>query len=279
MSGLGGPPLAACPRCGLPNPPARTSCWSCGADLPPNRLGYDPYTSLASGGVDWTGVPPPSGLAPGGTTRPAPPAPPRFAPPVPSPPPRKRWSTATIILVVVLVVIAASVVPAFVLYVLVSGLERTSLSPPEFLGLEVVSSAGPAGTPPSYFVNLSLEPTAGLSTGMFGLSVVNSSGDMQAVLPASANCTYGASDPLADCVASGSGWYAVLLGATDVVLATYSKLSSSVSWTNEAPGVSSATVSGSNRIMVVSGADYATGSDVLDVVSSGSTPVGGSVVL
>ena len=72
---------------------------------------------------------------------------------------------ATILLVAITVVLAA------VLYVLVSGLTRTGASTPYSLGM--TPSAGALGSGTNWFDNLALSPTSGLTTSMFGLSIVS----------------------------------------------------------------------------------------------------------
>jgi hypothetical protein len=223
-----------------------------------------------------------------------------FSPP--NPPPGVRWSAPTppqlpaapppyapksglsvlwIVVIVVVVLVAISVVTSAVLYVLVSGLTRTEASTPYLLGMSVSSDAGPLGTPTSYYVNLSLDPvpSTGFSTAIFGLQLLNSTNSAQSLVGASSGCVWGASSPATDCVAGGTGWYAVLVGPTGSVAATYSLSAGRGVWGNFAGSSTSVELNNDYTLTIVSDASYAGGGFSLAAFSTGSESVAGSVHL
>lgn len=244
--------------------------------MPPNPAANgSPYGTSPSAAA-WTGVTPPTLTAPSPGR---PPPGPYFPLPPPAPRPRKRWSTATIVIVVVVAVVVATVIPGVVLFYLVSGLSTQGASTLYVLGMTVTTTTGPTGTPASYYVNLSLAPTQGLQTGLFGLEVVNSSDVLEPTVAGSSGCVNGATSPTASCVAPGAGWYAVLVGSSGAVSATYSKEGSGAAWTNLPTGSSVVTVTGADRLIVVSSVKYASTEYTLEAFGLSSTPVAGSTAL
>jgi hypothetical protein len=193
-------------------------------------------------------------------------------------PPRKPRSTALIVAVVVVVVLVVVVVPPILLYSLISGLTQSSPRPPAALTLEVVSTAGPTGSPTSYYVNVSVADQAGVSTDEVAFTVLNGSGPAPSLVGASGSCRSGAASPIASCVAGGAGWYAVLVSSGGSVAATYSASGGSGTWSNFALGTTSLPVNGST-LMVVSYDYLGTGSYRLDAVPTGAQSVFGAVVL
>lgn len=204
--------------------------------------------------------------------------PPGYTPP-PTRPPKKGLSTTAIVVIVVVAVVAATAVPAAILYVLVSGLTVTPGSTPYELGMTVVGGAGRPGPPPVYYVNLSLSPTLGLATAMFGLAVSNESSGTRAPVDApSLGCTYNASAST-ECTSNGSGWYAVLLGPDGSVSATYGGSGGVGAWANLGGDVGAIAVQPGQRLSVVSGTDFATGEFLLTAFGTGTTVVSGGVEL
>jgi len=198
---------------------------------------------------------------------------------LPAPPRRARQglSTAAIVVIVVVVVLMVSVVPAAVLYVLVSGLSRSTGITPGSLGPTLNSTVGPVGTPPSYYVSVYLSPTPGLSTGEFGLEVSDSAGHAQSVIAASAHCVQGAGSSGPACVAGATGWYAVLLGPTSKIVGTYSLSGGHPVWTNLPAGSSAVALSSSDTLLIVSSLSFANDGYSLSAFGTGSTPVWGTV--
>jgi len=176
---------------------------------------------------------------------------------------------ATILLVAITVVLAA------VLYVLISGLTKTGASTPYSLGMGISGTSGPAGTPASYYVTLSLAPTTGLTTGIMGMSVVNINGATQVNTAASANCINGAASPQTNCLGTAaSGWYGVLVSSGGTVVAT---------WAGGAWGaLGTATtipLTGAYTLIIVSEALYDGNGYTLSAYGTGSSTVSGSVSL
>lgn len=270
-------PLAStrfCSRCGRPNDAPRTTCWGCGAALAPaafaHGYGAAPPTWAASRPLSAGSAPQfqPPGFA-------GPLVPPGFVPPPPRPP-KKGLSTGAIVAIVVVVVLLVSVVPAAVLYVLTSGLTLTSVPPPYELGMTVSSGSFTSGPPATGYVNLSLYPNTGLTTAMFGLRVVNeTSGSAQPLVSPSLGCVYGGRPAAGICTSNGTGWYAVLENSSGSVVATYG----GAGWTHMAPGSSSADVTLSDDLLVVSSAPYQTGDYLIEAFSTGSASVTGSAIL
>jgi hypothetical protein len=87
-----------------------------------------------------------------------------------------------------------------------------------------------------YFVQLSLEPTSGLSTSGFGLLLTNTTTHATvATSSVPATCVVGDAVTLASgaCAAPASGWYAVLANATNAIVDLYG--GSNANWSGVAP--------------------------------------------
>jgi flagellin-like protein len=175
---------------------------------------------------------------------------------------------ATILLVAITVVLAA------VLYVLVSGLTRTGASTPYSLGMAVNSATGSGST---WVVNLALSPTSGLTTGAFGLSVVNNVGVAQATEAAPAACKAYAASPTTSCTGVAGGWYGVLVASNGTVAATYS--GATAGWTGYGTGVTTISLSGSYTLWVVSAVTYDGAGYVISAFGTGTSSVSGSANL
>lgn len=174
------------------------------------------------------------------------------------------------------VVLVVSVVPAAVLYVLTSGLTLTSVPPPYELDMIVSSGSFTPGPPATGYVNLSLEPTVGLTTAMFGLRVVNgTSGSAQPLVSPSSACVYGGWPTAANCTSNGTGWYAVLENPSGSVVATYGE----AGWSHMAPGSFSAVLALSDNLLLISSARYQGEGYLIEAFSTGSASVAGSAFL
>jgi hypothetical protein len=266
-----GPPTAPrfCANCGRPNNGLRTTCWGCGAPLPLAAYGPGPSPPLFSP-ADARSQPP-------GFARPW--VPPGYSPP-PARPPKKGLSTAAIVVIIIVAVIVVTSVPAAILYVLVSGLTRTGASTPYELGMTVVGGSGISGPHAVYYVNISLSPTLGLTTALFGLAVFNeSSGFSVSVDVPSASCTYDAHPVTAACTSNGSGWYAVLTDPSGSILATYGGSGGGGAWANMGGGASSVAVGPGQTLIVVSGTSFVSGRFDLSAFPTGPSPVSGAVEL
>jgi len=171
---------------------------------------------------------------------------------------------ATILLVAITVVLAA------VLYVLVSGLTRTSTSTPYELGLAESNPSGPV----TYSVITSMSPTSGLTTSAFGLKIVNPSGSSLPYGTIPAACKAYAT-PSASCTAPASGWYGVLVGSNGTAWAAYG----ASGWTGYATGTTTIALNGGMTLWIISASSY-TGQDyVLSAFGTGTSSVSGSVIL
>ncbi len=127
-----------------------------------------------------------------------------------------------------------------------------------------------AGT---FYITLGLEPTAGLTTGLFGISVTTV-GD-EAVGPGAvpASCALGApldSATCPDALAGSNAWYVVLVASNGTVANSYG----SGGWNS-----ASISVTAAQNMVVVSGASLAAISDMLNLYSTSSSTVSGSVSL
>jgi len=205
--------------------------------------------------------------------------PPGFAPPAQRP--RKQGlSTTAIVVIVVLVVVVVTVVPALVLFYLVSGLTTTTVSTPNELGMSVTGSSSLPGPPATYYVNLTLSPTVGLFTSIFGLEVFNgSSGTAAAVDAPSGGCSHGVPSVAAACTSNGSGWYAVLTGENGSVLATYGGSGGVGTWANFGPGGSVVLLNGGDGLVVVSGTSYVAKGFDIRAFGTGTAVVTGGTTL
>jgi flagellin-like protein len=179
---------------------------------------------------------------------------------------------ATILLVAITVVLAA------VLYVLISGLTSSGASTPYSLGMSEKSATTTGGN----WITIQVNPTSGLTTGLFGLKVtsnVNSSTVSASYPAANATCKAGVSYAAG---ASGCGapttkysWYAVLVNSGGSILSVFTSTGASTTgWT------ATAAVSGSDTLYIVSGA-VLSGSIgfVMNAYPTSSSSVSGTVTL
>ncbi|HTP53713.1 MAG TPA: archaellin/type IV pilin N-terminal domain-containing protein [Thermoplasmata archaeon] len=180
---------------------------------------------------------------------------------------------ATILLVAITVVLAA------VLYVLVSGLTKTGANTPYSLGM---TSSGATGSGANWFDTLTLSPTSGLTTSMFGLSVV-SPASVTVTLAAAAGgsgCTAGSAyaTGATGCNGPASGWYGVLVTSSNTIAATYLTSGGVGTWTY-ASGVTTVALSNSYSFVVISAAQLAGNDYTISAFSTGSSSVSGSGTL
>jgi len=171
---------------------------------------------------------------------------------------------ATILLVAITVVLAA------VLYVLVSGLTKTSTSTPYELGMAETGST--TGTTDIVFV--SLTPTTGLTTTMFGLSITTPGGSSLANVAVPAACANGVAP--ATCVGVAAGWYAILINTGGKVAATYGN--ATPVWGNLA-GAGTIALNGGYTMDILTTSIYAGTSDTLSAYGTGTSSVSGSAIL
>lgn len=183
---------------------------------------------------------------------------------------------ATILLVAITVVLAA------VLYVLVSGLTRTGASTPYSLGM-TATPGGATGTGANWFDSVTLSPTSGLTTSMFGLQIVAASGATLGLAAAVAGtgCTLAASAPYTTyttgatgCNGPASGWYGVLLTNSNTIAATYT----SAGWAY-AGGVTTIALNNGYSLTVISSAQLAGNGYTISAYSTSSSSVSGSGTL
>lgn len=131
------------------------------------------------------------------------------------------------------------VVSILVLQVLLTPLDSASAHP-YALGMgEEGNSVSRNGA--VFYVNLSLSPTSGMTTGMFGLKIATA-GPILGPAPdgAPTACAIGPSTTVSPCVAAAGGWYGVLTAGDGEVLATYPSGSElSTSWNGGAVTLSS----------------------------------------
>ncbi|HTP55319.1 MAG TPA: archaellin/type IV pilin N-terminal domain-containing protein [Thermoplasmata archaeon] len=170
---------------------------------------------------------------------------------------------ATILLVAITVVLAA------VLYVLVSGLTHTSVSTPYSVGMSTPSTSNPGTN--TYWEIIPLSPTGGVTTAMFGLTVQKLSGVSIAASTPPATCK--ATNPITttNCGApAAAGWYIAL---------AYQSNSTIISMYTTAWSAATVALSSAMELLLVSYTSYAATGDSLNVVSSGSSSVSGSVSL
>jgi len=190
---------------------------------------------------------------------------------------------ATILLVAITVVLAA------VLYVLISGLTKTGATTPYAMGFAIQSPGGvigPINTPSTYYITLTVAPTAGLTTGLVGFSVLNAASVSQTVTTAAGGCTNGATlataTGSAGCLGTAaSGWYAVLIlnsGSGSTVAGTYSAVSGTPGWQNLG-SVTTVPITSSYTIIVVSEVAYDNNGYTFSAYGTGSASVSGSQYL
>ncbi len=181
---------------------------------------------------------------------------------------------ATILLVAITVVLAA------VLYVLVSGLTRTGASTPYSLGIEA-TPGGQTGSGANWFDPLTLTPSTGLTTSMFGLTVTSPSSTTVALAAAAggSGCTAGSAytTGATGCNGPTAGWFGVLLSGSTIA-ALYTVSGGSGVWTY-ASGTTTIALTNSYSLVVISAAQL-TGLDyTISVYSTGSSSVSGSGIL
>jgi len=170
---------------------------------------------------------------------------------------------ATILLVAITVVLAA------VLYVLVSGLTHTSVSTPYSLGMATPSTSNPSAN--AYWEVITLSPTGGVTTAMFGLSVAKLSGVTIAASTPPATCKATAQITSANCGApAAAGWYIAL---------AYQSNSTIISMYTTAWSAATVALSSAMELLLVSYTSYAATGDLLNAVSTGSSSVSGSIAL
>jgi thermopsin len=143
-------------------------------------------------------------------------------------------------------------------------------SAPYDLGMSTPTPSNPATN--TYWEVIPLSPTAGLTTGMFGLSISSMGGLEQGTAgDAPSTCTAGATLSASSCGAptTSGHWYVVLASvATGAVLSVYTG-----TW-SQTVSVTSAT-----ELVLVSYTTYAGMGDTLNAISTSSESVSGSVSL
>ncbi|MGB6501137.1 MAG: archaellin/type IV pilin N-terminal domain-containing protein [Thermoplasmata archaeon] len=177
---------------------------------------------------------------------------------------------ATILLVAITVVLAA------VLYVLVSGLTRTGASTPYELGMQP-GQAGTGGSGTTWTDVISLSPTSGLTTSLFGMKVITPSATTYPTV-AAAGCTPITSGTVApsSCTGVAGDWYAALTSpSTGYIVALYSGASGAWSY------ASGSTVALTNgyQLWIITGAQVTGNSYTLSAYSTGTSSVSGSTLL
>jgi len=176
---------------------------------------------------------------------------------------------ATILLVAITVVLAA------VLYVLVSGLTHSGVSTPYSVGFTTPTASNPASN--TYWEVIPISPTGGVTTSLFGLSVLNINKiGIATVLAPTATCKATATLTSANCAGVTGGWYAVLAYQTNSTIANvFSKpAAGSATWT-----AATIALNPGMEIVVVSYTSYAATGDTLNAVSTSSSSVSGTVNL
>ncbi len=173
---------------------------------------------------------------------------------------------ATILLVAITVVLAA------VLYVLVSGLTKTSTSTPYELGMSETSATG-SGT--AYQIVLSLSPTTGLTTSIFGLTITSASGASLPTIAVPAACKAGAA-PSA-CTTVAGGWYVALVGSGGTVAATYGN--ATAVWGNYATGTTTVALNGGYSLYILTQTSYSGVGYAIAAFGTSTSSVSGSAAL
>lgn len=182
---------------------------------------------------------------------------------------------ATILLVAITVVLAA------VLYVLVSGLTRTGASTPYSLGM-TPSAGGQLGSGTNWFDNLALSPTSGLTTSMFGLSIVSPAGATYALAAAvgGTGCTLGATFATGAAACNGpaaAGWFGLILTSGGVITATYLLSGGAGLWTYNTG--STIALNSGYTLEVISFAQLNGNDYTISAFSTGTSSVSGSGTL
>jgi flagellin-like protein len=181
---------------------------------------------------------------------------------------RKKRGVSPIIATILLV--AITVVLAAVLYVLISGLTGSSASTPYSLQMSSPTPNSPAAG--TFYDALSLNPTTGLTTALFGLKI-SALGNVAVgnATGAAAACTVGSAFGLAKCpgVVTGTApsWYVVLESSSSTVLATYVP----GTWTP-----STVLVNGADTLVVVTSSSISGIGDTITAFSTSTSSVSGS---
>ncbi len=173
---------------------------------------------------------------------------------------------ATILLVAITVVLAA------VLYVLISGLTGGGTSTPYSLQMSNEGQSTPAaGTD---FITLAINPTSGLTTGLFGLKVTNVLNLGVAAGVVTATCVTYATFTAAHCAAPAANtWYAVLVFSNSTVASAWGSTST---WS----GGTVALNAGMSLVVVTpSGTSLSGIGDSMDAYGTSGSSVSGSVTL
>ncbi len=172
---------------------------------------------------------------------------------------------ATILLVAITVVLAA------VLYVLISGLTGSTAAAPIALAPAVTGSGG-SGT--TWYVAVSLAPSATVTTTQFGLKVTNTTATQGTGAKAGTNCVVGYTPYTAGttCTGTTGKWYAVLTNATGGIVAIYSGTTATWSTSVSISG-------GSFTVNVISASQYDGQGYSLSAYGTGSASISGSVQL
>lgn len=172
---------------------------------------------------------------------------------------------ATILLVAITVVLAA------VLYVLVSGLTKSGASTPYEVVMTATNQATGTNT---YFDIMTLSPTTGLTTSMFGLKVTQLGGTILTLLPTAslpATCTQGSAPTPAICTGVTGDWYGLIVsGTTGDIVAIYT----AGGWAY-ASGSTLALTNG-YTLYVVTYVSFAGSGAVISAYSTGTSSVSGS---
>ncbi len=172
---------------------------------------------------------------------------------------------ATILLVAITVVLAA------VLYVLISGLVGSTASAPISLAPSVDSSlVGGSSTTNTWYVPVTLTPTASITTTSFALKVQTSTTTVNPGAASGTNCKIGhAYTAGTTCTGTSATWYGVLTAVNGTIMAIYNG-----SWS------ASVTISGGSwTVNIVSYTQYDGNGYTLIASGTGSTSVSGQVSL
>jgi flagellin-like protein len=173
---------------------------------------------------------------------------------------------ATILLVAITVVLAA------VLYVLISGLTGGGTSSPYSLQMSNKGQSTPvAGTD---YITLAVNPTSGLTTGLFGLKITNVVHTGITAGTVTAACVQYAALTGANCAAPAANtWYAVLVFSNSTVASAWGSTST---WS----GGTVALNAGMTLVIVTSSTTSFSGiGDTLSAFGTSSSSVSGSVTL
>ncbi len=182
---------------------------------------------------------------------------------------------ATILLVAITVVLAA------VLYVLISGLTSTGARTPYSLGMSETGATTTGGN----WIAITVNPTTGLTTGLFGLKVTSSVNSSTVTVGAdpgyATTCKPGGVSTYSqtNCAkpTAADSWYAVIVNSNGTVASVFSTSTTPTGWST------TVAVSGAMTIYVISDASSPTLSGgngfSLSAYSTSSASVSGSVTL